>query len=408
MTSTCILIGAGHAAAELAPSLRRDGWEGNIIVIGDEPYLPYHRPPLSKTFLAGEKNIADILIRSEAVYKNQDITLKLGKHVERIDRIEQTVILETGEELFYNKLALCTGSRVRRVSIPGVELNGIHYLRNVDDVELIKQSVSNNKKVVIVGGGYIGLETAAVLSKQGMKVTVLEMAPRVLERVTARELSEFYTRIHTEEGVDIQCSVSVNGFEGKDGHVSRVCCQDGRYFDADFVIIAVGILPNIELAEDAGLEIDNGIVVDEYAQTEDPNIVAAGDCTNHPNKLIGRRIRLESVPNAIEQARSASASICGKQKVYASIPWFWSDQYDLKLQISGLNQGYDQVIIRGDLKKSRSFVVYYLKDGKIISADCVNRPKEFMVVKRIMAMALEVDINLLADESVDPKTFLTA
>ncbi|MEC8427213.1 MAG: FAD-dependent oxidoreductase [Pseudomonadota bacterium] len=407
MSQTCIIIGASHAAAQLAPSLRQEGWEGKIIVIGDEPYLPYHRPPLSKAFLAGDQTAEGLLIRKQPIYDKNDIEFKLGTRVESINRSHKNITLTNGEVLSYDKLALCTGSRVRTVSLPGVELEGIHYLRDISDVEAIKGDVASGKSAVIVGGGYIGLETAASLKKQGMNVTVLEMAPRVLARVTAPELSEFYTRVHSDEGVTIKTGIAVSGFEG-DGRVQRVACADGSSFDADLVVIGVGIVPNVELAEAAGLTVENGVVVDEFARTNDPDIVAAGDVTNHPNDLYGIRLRLESVPNATDQAKSAAASICGKDKVYRSLPWFWSDQYDLKLQIAGLSQGYDEVVIRGDKDACRSFVAFYLKEGKLISADCVNRPQEFMISKKIISEGLPVDPARLADESIAPKELLAS
>ncbi len=403
---TCIIIGASHAAAQLAPSLRQFGWEGRILVIGDESVVPYHRPPLSKAFLSGEKDIDGILIRPEAAYTKVGIEFKMNARVEKIDRAAKTVTLTTGEVLSYTKLALCTGSRVRKVSLPGSDLAGIHYLRDMNDVNGVKGDVGAGKKAVIVGGGYIGLETASVLKKLGMDVTVLEMAPRVLARVTAPELSEFYTRIHTEEGVIIKTGIAVSALEGSNGHVERVLCADGSSFDADLVVIGVGIIPNVELAVDAGLEVDNGIVVDQFARTSDPDIVAAGDVTNHPNKYYNRRLRLESVPNASEQAKSAAASICGQEVEYNTLPWFWSDQFDLKLQIAGLSQGYDQVIIRGD-SNSRSFAAFYLQEGKLISADCVNRPQEFMISKRLIAEQITVAAERLADETVAPKDLLT-
>jgi len=341
MSQTCIIIGASHAAAQLAPSLRQQGWAGRILIVGDENYLPYHRPPLSKAFLSGEKDVDDILIRPSAAYAKHEIEFKLGTRAEKIDRAHKTVTLRGGEVLNYDKLALCTGSRVRTVTLPGTELAGIHYLRNIHDVDAIKAHVAEGKRAVIVGGGYIGLETASVLRKLGMDVTVLEMAPRVLARVTAPELSEFYTRVHTDAGVDIKTGIAVTGLEGKQ-QVEAVTCADGSRFPANLVIIGVGIVPNVELAEAAGLTVNNGIVVDEFARTNDPDIVAAGDVANHPNKLYNLRLRLESVPNAGEQAKSAAASICGKDVAYHALPWFWSDQYDLKLQIAGLSAGYDQ------------------------------------------------------------------
>ena len=404
MSKTCIIIGASHAAAQLSISLRQEGWAGRILIIGDEPYAPYHRPPLSKSFLSGEKELSGILIRPQAVYEKNDIEFKLGIHVEVINRAHKTITLTNGEVLCYDKLALCTGSRVRTVSLPGTDLAGVHYLRNISDVEKIKHDICEGKNAVIIGGGYIGLETASVLIKQGMNVTVLEMAPRILARVTAPALSEFYTRVHTDEGVTIKTGVAVSGFKG-DGHVTRVACADGSGFDADLVVIGVGIVPNVELAQSSGLEVENGVVVDEFCRTADPDIVAAGDCSNHPNALYKQRLRLESVPNASEQGKTAAASICGNDKAYNTLPWFWSDQYDLKLQIAGLSQGYDQVVIRGD-SNSRSFVAFYLKEGRLISADCVNRPREFMLSKSLIAEKIAVDPVRLADETISPKEFL--
>lgn len=249
MTQTCVIVGASHAAAQLAPSLRQEGWEGRIVVIGEESHVPYHRPPLSKTFLAGEKSVDDILIRRPDVYAQHDIAFKLGARVEAIDRAHKTLTLQHGEVLSYDKLALCTGSRVRTVSLLGTELDGVHYLRHIGDVEGIRAQVRPAGEAVIMGGGYIGLEAAASLKQLGMRVTVLEMAPRVLARVTAPEVSEFYQRIHTEEGVRIQTGIAVSGFEGDGGRVNRVICADGSSYPADLVVIGVGIVPNVELAE---------------------------------------------------------------------------------------------------------------------------------------------------------------
>jgi len=404
MKKIAIIIGASHAAAHLAPSLQQEGWEGDIVVIGDEPYLPYHRPPLSKTFLAGDKTVEQLAIRPATFYEKNNIQLRQGR-VTSINRDQQTLSLGDGETLRYDKLALCMGSRVRKVELPGAELAGVHYLRDIADVEGIKKYVAKDKHVVIIGGGYIGLETAAAMNMLGMNVVVLEMAQRILQRVTAPELSEFYTRIHTEEGVAIHTGVEVSHIAGNT-HAEKVVCADGSEFPADVVVIGVGILPNVELAEEAGIKVENGVIVDEFCQTNDPNIVAAGDCTNHFNKIFNRRIRLESVPNASEQGKTAAASICGARKEYKSLPWFWSDQYDLKLQIAGLSQGYDQVIIRGDKLTSRSFAAFYMKEGQLISADCVNRPQEFMLSKKIIAENLIVDPELLADDSVAVKTLL--
>lgn len=410
MKAVCVIIGASHAAAQLAPSLRQEGWDGEIIIIGDEPYAPYHRPPLSKTFLSGEKTLQQILIRPEAAYEKVDIKLRLGLRVESIDRNAKTLQLSDGSEQGYDKLALCLGARPRQVPIPGVELPGVHYLRTVDDIEAIRSDISlessQAKSVVIVGGGYIGLETAAALTKLGVKVTVLEMMDRILQRVTAPEISEFYHRVHTDAGVDIFTNTAVELIEGED-RVQNVVCSDGKKIAADVVIIGAGIVPNIELAEAAGLEIDNGIAVDEYAQTNDADIVAAGDCSSYPHHIIGGRVRLESVPNAAEQAKTAAASICGKKISKQSHPWFWSDQYDIKLQIAGFNMGYNKVVVRGN-NQTKSFSVWYLKGAKLLAADCINNPKEFMMAKQLLAKGITPEESQIIDPEFDLKSLLTA
>lgn len=403
-----IIIGGSHAAAQLAPSLRQEGWEGRILVISDDSHLPYHRPPLSKAYLSGEKDAVSLLIRAESMYEKFDIDFKMNTRVDKIDRENKTLTLNNGETLQYDKLAICTGARVRKLPIPGTDLKGVHYLRDIADAEAIKQNIKVGGKAVIVGGGYIGLETAALLRKIGMHVCLLETMDRVLQRVTSEEISAFYNRIHTEEGVDIITGVMATEIAGNDGRADAVICNTGERVDADLVIIGIGVIPNIELAEDCGLNIDNGILVDEFAQTSDPDIVAAGDCTNHPNPIYGRYIRLESVPNASEQAKAAAASICGNDKSYGALPWFWSDQYDLKLQIAGLNHDYDKVVVRGDIENTRSFVAWYLKEGSVIAADCINRPMEFMLAKQLIQSNKELPVSDLADDSTDPKTLLAA
>ena len=401
-----IIIGASHAAAQLTTSLRQEGWEGDILVIGDEPYLPYHRPPLSKTFLSGDKTLAELYIRPAAFYEKNNIQFKQGR-VTAINRAQQTLTLSDGTQLAYDKLALCLGARVRKAAIVGEELSGVHYLRNIADVSGIQPYVKQGKQAVVIGGGYIGLETAASLKKQGMDVVVLEMADRILQRVTAPELSEFYARIHREEGVKIYTTISVSAIVG-DGRAEKVVCSNGMEFPADVVIIGVGVLPNVELAQEAGIEVDNGIIVDEFCRTNDAHIVAAGDCANHFNAIYGRRMRLESVPNASEQGKTAAASLCGLTKAYKSLPWFWSDQYDLKLQIAGLSQGYDHVVIRGDKLASRSFAAFYFKEGHLIAADCINRPQEFMLSKKIIAENIVIEASRLEDESISVKELLSA
>jgi 3-phenylpropionate/trans-cinnamate dioxygenase ferredoxin reductase subunit len=402
MTEHCIIIGASHAAAQLISSLRQEGWEGKISLIGDEPYLPYHRPPLSKAFFVGEKTEDELLIRAAGFYDKYKVDLLLGSRVTNIDRDAKKITLEDGAEISYTKLALTTGARVRKIPFIGSELPGVFYMRDLNDVKQTHKFTGRGKSAVIIGGGYIGLETAASLRKIGMSVTVIEAMSRVLQRVTAPEVSAFYTRIHTEEGVDIRTEAGVDVIVG-DKHVEGVRLADGSTVRADLVIIGVGVIPNIELAEAAGLTIDNGIAVDEFATTNDADIVAAGDCTNHYNPIYQRKLRLESVQNATDQAKIAAKSICGKPEAYSALPWFWSDQYDLKLQIAGLSQGFDEVIIRGDSKQGRSFAAFYFCEGRFIAVDAINRPKEFMMSKRALTAGQNVDPLMLPDDSIDIK-----
>ncbi|CBL45553.1 Ferredoxin reductase [gamma proteobacterium HdN1] len=403
---TCIIIGASHAGSQLATSLRKEGWEGRIVVIGDEVHMPYHRPPLSKALLMGEKEPNQIELMKATVYEKANVEFMLGVHVSSVDRTKKQITLDNGEVLAYDKLALCTGARVRRLDIPGKDLKGVFYLRTLADAQAIQAAVKPGGKAVIVGGGYIGLETAASLHKLGMKVTVLEMMHRILERVTAPELSLYYNGLHNRHGVEILTQAQALALEGTD-HVERVVCNHDRVLDADLVVIGIGVIPNTELAEAIGLPVDNGVVVDEFAQTADPDIVAAGDCTNHPNDLLGFRLRLESVPNAMEQAKTAAATLCGGKKGHHSLPWFWSDQYHAKLQIAGFNRGYDRVVLRGETEKDQ-FVAWYLKGDEILAADCINSGKEFMLAKRIIAEKVKISAEQLADPSVDLAALLPA
>jgi len=405
MSTQCIIVGGSHAGAQVAISLRQEGWENGILVISDEAHLPYHRPPLSKGFVSGDKSLDNILLRPASYYEQRNIEFLFNVSVNAIDRVNKQISCSDGKSRHYEKLALTTGARTRKLELPGSTLAGMHYLRSAKDAQAIRESSTHAKHAVIVGGGYIGLELAASFSKAGIKVTVLEVAPRVLARVAAAEVAEFYSRVHREEGVNIVTSTSAAAFKG-DTHVTAVVDTEGKEHAADVVVLGVGISPNSELAERAGLEVNNGIVVNQYAQTSDANIVAAGDCTNHPNPLLGRSLRLESVPNATEQAKCAAASLCNKQKEYASLPWFWSDQFDLKLQTAGINEGYDRVVVRGDAHASRSIAVFYLKENKVIAVDCVNRAPEFAVIKKALSKKLELRVDKLADETIKPKELI--
>lgn len=399
-----VIIGASHAAAQLSVSLRQEGWEGEIIMIGDEPHLPYHRPPLSKTFLSGDKTIQDLLIRPASFYEKQKIQFIHG-HVVSIDRERKILDIREGPQILYDKLAICTGARVRKLDIKGSHLKGIYYVRNAADIEAIRLAIQNAKHAVIIGGGYIGLETAASLRKQGIPVTLLETSPRILQRVTAPQLSEFYAKIHQSHGVNIYNNMTIKHIVGNT-QVQGIVCGDGTTLAADIVIVGIGVDPNIELAQSAGIEVNHSIVIDQTCLTSDPDIVAAGDCTTHFSPLYRRQIRLESVPNANEQAKVAAATLAGKSKSYDALPWFWSDQYDIKLQIVGLNQGYDQLVIRGDLDQGDSFCVFYFQQKRLIAADCINRPLEFMLSKKIINDNIQIDPIQFFDESIDLRTLI--
>lgn len=394
-----VIVGAGHAASELAVTLRQEGCTGRIMMIGEERPLPYQRPPLSKTYLSGKVDAEGLLIRPATAYEQAHIDCLLGVRVEAIDRELRQVRLADGRRVGYARLALATGGRARRLEIAGSDLHGIHYLRSQADVEAIRPGLRAGRRLVIVGGGYVGLEVAAVAVRMGVQVTVLEAAPRVLARVTAPQISTFYEALHRDNGVEILTGVEVEGFAAGECpvHVGEVLCKDGRRIEADLVIVGVGLIPNVELAEAAGLEVDNGILIDEHGRTSDADIVALGDCTSYPCLFYGRRLRLESVPSAIDQARTAAATLCGKSRRIENLPWFWSDQYDLKLQMAGLNQGYERMVLRGSFER-RSFAAFYLQGERVIAADVVGRPADFMQAKRLIAERVMVDDTALADE----------
>tara|TARA_B100000674_G_scaffold129432_1_gene99689 strand:+ start:4226 stop:5431 length:1206 start_codon:yes stop_codon:yes gene_type:complete len=396
-----VIIGCGQAGGQAAASLRQEKYEGPITMIGQEPYIPYQRPPLSKQYLSGEQEKEKLSLRQESFYSEKEINLMLETSVLSLDPHKKELQLEKGETVTYDKLLIATGGRPRKLEVDGHTLKGIHYLRNIDDVDAIKTQMSISQNLVIVGGGYIGLEVASVAIKKGLTVSILEMESRILERVTTEEMSTFYHQLHTDEGVNIFTSTQAKAFKGSET-VESVACGDHE-IPADLVIVGIGILPNTEMAEAAGLETNNGLVVDEHCRTSNEHIFAAGDCTNHPNPILNRRLRLESVPNAMEQGRVAASNMLGGSKSYASMPWFWSDQYEHKLQMVGFSKDSDQSVVRGDMA-SKSFTVFYLKDDSIIAADSVNNPKEFMASKQLVGK--KASIEALADTSIELKTLI--
>jgi 3-phenylpropionate/trans-cinnamate dioxygenase ferredoxin reductase subunit len=401
MAEAFVIVGASHASVQAIDTLRRAGHQGPIVLVGDEAHLPYNRPPLSKKFLSGELERDRLLLRSPQFYQQARVETRLGVRVTAIDRGARRLRLGDGGELGYDKLLLCVGSRPRLLETPGHDLAGIHYLRTIADVEAIRADLQGARRLVVVGAGYVGLEAAASARHLGLEVTVLEMADRPLNRVVAPQLSDFYLRRHEQEGVRIHCGTSVTAFEGS-GRVRAVVCGE-QSFPADLVIVGVGILPDVSLAAAAGIRCENGVWVDEQCQTSDPNIWAAGDCTNHPSIRYGRRVRLESVDNAVEQGRVAATNMCGGQARHELVPWFWSDQYDVKLQIAGLSQGYDQIVVRGD-PQSGSFALYYLAAGELLAVDAVNSPRDFMTGKRWIAERKHPDPARLGDTNIELKT----
>jgi 3-phenylpropionate/trans-cinnamate dioxygenase ferredoxin reductase subunit len=398
MENHVVIIGAGQAGAQVAISLRQLGFDGRITLLGDERYPPYQRPPLSKKLMTGEMDVERTFIRAEAYYAKSGVDLTLGARVAGIDPARKTVACDDGTVLAYDWCVLCTGTRARRLDLPGGDLPGVFYLRTLEDSERIKAAVAHGARAAIIGGGYIGLEIAASLSKWQCEVIVLEALERVLNRVVALPVSAFFTAEHIRHGVRIETGAAVASIEGA-GKVEAVRCADGRVFAADIVVIGVGALPNDELARAAGLEVDNGIVVDDVGRTSDPAIFAAGDVTHHPNALFDLRLRLESVHNAMAQAKAVAGAIVGKPQAYAEVPWFWSDQYDLKLQIAGVSNPDAEHLLRGD-PAERAFSCLHLRDGRLIAIDAVNRGADFLAAKALIREGTPIDRTKAADMEV--------
>ena len=395
MLSTIVIIGGGQAGAQAIDTLRREGFRGRLVLIGDEPELPYQRPPLSKKYLSGEMAADRLLFRHRAFYDEHRVELRLGKKAVRLDAAARQVELADGETIAYDRLLLCLGAASRRLTCPGAALAGVHYLRGLADVAPIQAGFKAAARVVIIGGGYIGLETAATCRKMGCDVTVLEMADRIMNRVAAPPVSQYFSKEHGAHGVNIVCDTRVVCIEGADG-VERVVCADGSSHAADMVVVGVGAVATTELASAAGLACDNGIVVDEYCRTSDAAIFAAGDCTNHPSIRFGRRVRLESVDNAFEQAKTAALNLLDRQVTHDRVPWFWSDQFDNKLLIVGLSQDYDSQVLRGD-PAARSFSVCYLKGRELLAVEAVNHSKDYMAARKLIAERALMNPEKLGD-----------
>jgi 3-phenylpropionate/trans-cinnamate dioxygenase ferredoxin reductase subunit len=402
MSETAVIIGAGQAGAQTVVSLRREGFDGRIVLIGDEPDLPYQRPPLSKAYLAGEMPKERLFIKPAAFYEKINVECLLGETVVAMDTTAQQLSLESGLKQSYDHLIFATGGRVRRLNCSGANHPAVHYLRTLGDVEAMQSKFAVGTRLAVVGGGYIGLETAAIAAKHGLDVTVLEAQPTLLARVACPEVAGFFQSIHQQAGVSIHCDTLLESIEDEGANVAALITNKGQRVLADMVVVGIGLLPNVELAESAGIACDNGITVDEYCRTSVANIYAVGDCTNHPNPFYQRRMRLESVHNAIEQGKTVAASICEKDKPYAQVPWFWSDQYDVKLQTVGINMGYDQTVVRGE-PDSRSFAVFYLREGRLLAVDTINSPAEFVAGKNILTKGLDVSVERLKDVTIAAK-----
>ncbi len=398
-----VVVGAGQAGAAVVAKLRGLGFDGAITLIGEEPQPPYQRPPLSKGYLLGEMPEERLWLRSAEFYADQNITLRLGRKVTAIDPAAQTVTLGA-EVLSYSDLVLTTGSSPRTLPPAiGGDLAGVYTVRTLADVDAMRAEFVEGRRVVIVGGGYIGLEAAAVARKMGLQVTVLEMAPRILQRVAAPETSDFFRKLHSDHGVTILEETGLDRLLGE-GRVSGVRLKNGRELPADFVIAGVGIVPGTALAEAAGLDIENGIRTDAQGRTSNPHIWSAGDCASFPHK--GGRLRLESVGNAIDQAEIVAENILGAEMAYEARPWFWSDQYECKLQIAGLNTGYDNIVTRGPDGDSVSF--WYFRADQLLAVDAMNDPRGYMVGKRLIEMGKSPSKSALTDPSTVLKDLLKA
>jgi 3-phenylpropionate/trans-cinnamate dioxygenase ferredoxin reductase subunit len=397
------MIGAGQAAIQCIETLRKKGFGGRIDLVGEEIHLPYQRPPLSKKYLAGELAADRLTLRHPNYFDEQRITRHLGCRAVSIDRSASKVTLDDGQTLEYDALVLATGSLPRKLGLPGSDLAGVHSLKDIADADRVRSEIHPGRRAVIIGGGYIGLETAATLRHLGMEVTVLEMADRVMNRVVAEPVSRYFEAEHAGHGTQLLLRCSVTALHGDaSGRVCAVETAAGR-IEAPLVIVGIGVIANDTLARSAGLACENGIIVDEYCRTSDPAIYAIGDCSNHPSLRYGRRVRLESVDNAFEQGTTAALNILGQTQPHDRVPWFWSDQYHHKLLIIGLSQGHDRVVLRGN-PKDHAFSCCYLKnDGELLAIDTVNQAKDQMAARKLIAARAKLDADRAADISIPLK-----
>ena len=381
-------------------------YQQEVVLVGEEPHPPYQRPPLSKNYLAGDIDEESLYLKPRSVYDDAGYQLRLGERAEHIDRDNKTITLSDQSTLKYGQLVLATGSRVRHLNAQGADLKGLHYLHDMADSDALREQFVPGKSLVIVGGGYIGLEVAAIAVKAGLKVTVLEAVERLMQRVTGPEISAFFYAKHRGAGVDVRLDTAVTGFEaGNHGYVAGVTLADGTTVPADLVLVSVGIAPETALAEAAGLPCDDGILVDEYTRTNDPDILAIGDCTRHRNLFFEQTQRMESVANAVDQARTAAATLMGEDRPYDAAPWFWSNQYDVRLQMVGLSHAHDERVVRGK-PEDEAFAVFYLRQGHLIAVDAVNLPMALMVGKKLVYQHREVKAQALRDPDIELKSLI--
>ena len=399
-----LIVGAGHAGAQAAIALRQKKFEGSIGLVGNEKYPPYERPPLSKEYLAGEKPFERILLRPESFWVEREIDLLTGRRVSKLDPVGKTVTLASDDEIGYGKLIWATGGSPRMLDCPGCQARNIHAVRSRADVDKIMAALPTVKKVVVIGGGYIGLEAAAVLTKLGKQITIVESLDRVLSRVAGETLSRFFEAEHRSHGVTIELEATVAGFEtGEDGIATAVTLADGRRLEADMFVVGIGIIPETGPLVAAGAATGNGVDVDQHCRTSLEDVYAIGDCAAHSNAYAnGAMIRLESVQNANDQAKVAALDILGEDAEYDAVPWFWSNQYDLKLQTVGLATGHDSYVVRGD-PASRKFSVIYYRDGKVVALDCVNATKDYVQGRKAVVEGLNLDKDELANTDIPIK-----
>ncbi len=404
MSQTIVIIGANLAGGVAAITLCDEGFEGKVILIGAEPHPPYERPPLSKKYLAGEKVLDEITLRPPAFYAERNIETRFGVRAKCVDPQEKVVELENGGRIPYDKVLIATGARNRKLPVPGADLPGVYDLRDVADADVIRQECVAGRKAVLVGMGFIGSEVAATLRQLGVEVAVVEPLKLPLAHILGEDVGRVFESFHREHGVQMYFEELATRFEGN-GRVQQVITKSGRQLECDFVVVGIGVEPVTEVVAKTGVKLDNGIVVDEYCQTNIEGIYAAGDVAKHYHPLIGRHIRVEHYQNAISQGQAAARNMLGKQQVYAEVHWFWSDQYDYNIQYAGFHGEWDEFVVRGSLAE-RNFIGFYLKDRRIAAAVAINRPKDLRLTMPLIQVKTPVDVKNLADESVKLRSLL--